>query len=259
MNGTDALLTTRQLQELLQVDRITIYRMLNDGRLQGFKVGGQWRFSRQAIEGWLREQQDGLEATASPAAAGELSSPHSLPLSCTQAIQDIFAEALGVGAVTTTMEGAPLTARSNTCQFCDLIHSTETGRQRCADAWRAATAGPPRSPSRLSPCYAGLSLAWNGIQVQGELVAAIFAGQFLVRPPERDTWLERMAELSAVTGLDASRLEAAWAGVPVLDGDRQRQVCRLLGRVAATLSEIGEERGRLLGRLQRIAEMTAYR
>lgn len=51
----DDLLTTRQLQELLQVDRITIYRMLNDGRLQGFKVGGQWRFSRQAVELWLRD------------------------------------------------------------------------------------------------------------------------------------------------------------------------------------------------------------
>ena len=57
MNDRDTLLTARQLQELLQVDRITIYRMLSDGRLEGFKVGGQWRFSRQAIQGWLKEQQ----------------------------------------------------------------------------------------------------------------------------------------------------------------------------------------------------------
>jgi hypothetical protein len=37
MDATDALLATRQLQELLQVDRITICRMLDDGRLEGFK------------------------------------------------------------------------------------------------------------------------------------------------------------------------------------------------------------------------------
>ena len=49
----DDLLTTRQLQDLLQVDRITIYRMLHDGRLRGFKVGGQWRFSRTAIRSWI--------------------------------------------------------------------------------------------------------------------------------------------------------------------------------------------------------------
>lgn len=46
----DDLLTTRQLQDLLRVDRITIYRMLNDGRLRGFKVGGQWRFSPREVE-----------------------------------------------------------------------------------------------------------------------------------------------------------------------------------------------------------------
>ncbi len=50
----DDLLTTKQLRDLLQVDRITIYRMLYDGRLHGFKVGGQWRFSRQEIEAWLQ-------------------------------------------------------------------------------------------------------------------------------------------------------------------------------------------------------------
>ena len=49
-------MTTKQLVELLQLDRTTIYRMLSAGRLPGFKVGGRWRFSRQEIEAWLRER-----------------------------------------------------------------------------------------------------------------------------------------------------------------------------------------------------------
>lgn len=254
MNDRDTLLTARQLQELLQVDRITIYRMLSDGRLEGFKVGGQWRFSRQAIQDWLKGQQINPEE-ARPN-AGMQPSPQSLPLGCTQAIQDIFAEALGVGAVTTTMQGAPLTTVSNSCEFCDLVLGTETGRQRCLDSWRAAAAAPHTYSPRLAPCHAGLSFAWGGIPVQGELVAATFAGQILLQPPDLDDWLGRAAELSAATGLSAGRLTAALASVPVLDRDRQVQVCRLLGRVAGTLAEIGEERFRLLGRLQRIAEMT---
>ena len=48
----------------------------------------------------------------------------------------------------------------------------------------------------------------------------------------------------------------ALASVPVLDRDKRETIRRLLGRVAGTLAEIGEERFRLLGRLQRIAEMT---
>ena len=79
MDGIDALLTTRQLQDLLQVDRITIYRMLSDGRLQGFKVGGQWRFSRHAIERWLQEQQSSLAATGPAIDAGELHPSRNLP------------------------------------------------------------------------------------------------------------------------------------------------------------------------------------
>ncbi len=41
------LLTTREVQELLKVDRITIYRMLQDGRLHGMKIGQQWRFPKR--------------------------------------------------------------------------------------------------------------------------------------------------------------------------------------------------------------------
>ena len=69
---TGDLLTTRQLQELLQVDRVTIYRMLSDGRLTGFKVGGQWRFSRHEIEKWLQEQRATPDVGESPGETGEL-------------------------------------------------------------------------------------------------------------------------------------------------------------------------------------------
>ena len=118
VRSVDDLLTTRQLQELLQVDRITIYRMLNDGRLQGFKVGGQWRFSRREIETWLQEQQNRLDIESMPPPGGTIApSPKSLPLSCIQAIQDVCAEALDIAAVTTELDGSPLTEVSNSCDF----------------------------------------------------------------------------------------------------------------------------------------------
>jgi excisionase family DNA binding protein len=259
MTDADTLLTTRQLQDLLQVDRITIYRMLNDGRLQGFKVGSQWRFSRQAIEQWLQEQQASLEVTESPRAADEARpSPESLPISCIQAIQGIFAEALGVGTITTAVDGAPLTTISNSCKFCNLILSTEAGRDRCINSWRVATAERQEATPHLAICHAGLNYVWGRIEIRGEFVAATHAGQFLNHPPGDNDWLGRIAELSTATGVEADRLRGALASVPVLDRDKREQVPRLLRRVAETFSEIGEERLSLLGRLQRIAEMTQY-
>lgn len=256
MDDTDKLLTTKQLQDLLQVDRITIYRMLNDGRLQGFKVGGQWRFSRRDIEQWIREQRASLQVREPPTTDSELHpSPEALPISCIQAIQNIFAEALGVGAVTTAVNGTPITTIANLCEFCERILDTEGGQQRCVHSWRAAAQSVGSTP-QLAICHAGLCYVWGRILIQGEFVAAIHAGQFLDRPPEDGDWPRRIAELAAATGLDPTELRSCLERVPVLDERRREQVPRLLQRTAVTFSEIGEERLSLLGRLRRISEIT---
>ncbi len=265
----DALLTVRQLQDLLQVDRITIYRMLDDGRLRGFKVGGQWRFSRQAIEGWLHEQQANLEAIEPPEVPVVSShlpaSPDALPSSCIQAIQDIFAQALGVAAVTTAPDGTPITPIANSCRFCNLILATKAGRQRCVSSWRAAATeqGSAVSPaagsrSQIATCHAGLCYVWDRIEVGDQVVAAVHAGQFLTCSPAEAGRPADLTELAMATGLKVPEMEAALALVPILDPDRQQQVTHLLQRMATTFSEIGAERLNLLGRLRHIAEITGY-
>jgi len=254
----DELLTTRQLQDLLQVDRITIYRMLKDGRLEGFKVGGQWRFARQAIARWLQEQQADLDVPEPPSAVADLQpSPEALPLSCIQAIQDIFAEILGVGTVTTALDGTPLTPVAHSCEFCNLILNTQAGLQRCCTSWQTSISRHNTTP-KPTICHAGLHYFWRLIEVQGEFVAATYAGQFLDAPPAGDEWAARIAELAAATGLDEQRLHQALARVAVLDAPREQQVSRLLHRVTTIFAEIGEERLNLLGRLRRIAEITGY-
>ena len=44
------LLTARQVQQLLRVDKSTVYRMASDGRLPAIKVGKQWRFPADEID-----------------------------------------------------------------------------------------------------------------------------------------------------------------------------------------------------------------
>jgi excisionase family DNA binding protein len=249
----DDLLTTRQLESLLKVDRITIYRMLEDGRLRGFKVGGQWRFSRAEVDSWLRGQRSTAElADDQPANAAERA-PSPLPVPCVQAIQSVFAEALDVGAVTTDMNGTPLTEVSNACAFCDLVRSTEAGRAGCAASWRRAERGA------LRPCHAGLLCAGARVVV-GDGPAAVAVGcQFAAQPSngERPAWLADLPALAARLGLDAAELEAAAAGVRLVPPEQLPRVTRTLRHVADTFTEIGRERQALLGRLQRIAEITA--
>ena len=250
----DDLLTTRQLQDLLRVDRITIYRMLNDGRLRGFKVGGQWRFSQREIEAWLEEQQagPGRISALSPSVETSLPSSHVLPMTCIQAIQGVCAEALDIAVVTTAPDGIPLDGLSNSCDFCNLILSTEAGRQRCAESWRQQPDG------QFHPCHAGLLCASLPIVVGGQPVALAAACQFTLPGPNGDTpsWQSNLPELAAGLGLAEAKLRAAVDSVQVIPANSQLRISRLLRRVADTFSQIGQERVNLLGRLEKIAEMS---
>ena len=254
MPAVEDLLTAKQLQDLLKVDRITIYRMLSDGRLTGFKVGGQWRFSRRQIESWLQERQTSPEAA--PEAVDELpSDSQALPLHCVQAIQSIYAEALDVAAVTTNPDGTPLTYVSNSCAFCDLILATEEGRRRCTAAWsRLAEPGWRASterPGQLRTCHAGLLCASAPVQVGGQWMANFAACQFVAQPLKIN-----LPALATDLGLAESDLQAAAASIRRAPEPTMARILGLVEQVAVTLGQIGQERLGLVSRLRRIAEIT---
>jgi excisionase family DNA binding protein len=52
----DKYLTVAELSEYLHIHRTTIYRMLREGKLPGFRIGSDWRFSLEAIKEWARDQ-----------------------------------------------------------------------------------------------------------------------------------------------------------------------------------------------------------
>jgi excisionase family DNA binding protein len=52
----DRYLTVTELSEYLNIHRTTIYRLLREGRLPGFRIGSDWRFSLKAIEEWVCDQ-----------------------------------------------------------------------------------------------------------------------------------------------------------------------------------------------------------
>ena len=50
------LMDLRELAAYLRLDRQTLYNWLHQRKLSGIKMGGVWRFNRQAIDRWLTEQ-----------------------------------------------------------------------------------------------------------------------------------------------------------------------------------------------------------
>ena len=58
---TSDLLTTGELADFLRVNRSTICRLAGRGELPAFRIGSDWRFSRQRIEAWLKSRNPAPE------------------------------------------------------------------------------------------------------------------------------------------------------------------------------------------------------
>jgi len=54
----EILLTTEQVARYLKVDKFTVYRLVTQGKIPAFKVGGQWRFKKNLIDAWLLEHSN---------------------------------------------------------------------------------------------------------------------------------------------------------------------------------------------------------
>ena len=53
MTSQDDILTLPEVAGLLKVAEKTVYGLAQKGDLPAFKVGGQWRFRRTAIDSWI--------------------------------------------------------------------------------------------------------------------------------------------------------------------------------------------------------------
>lgn len=244
----DELLTTKQVQEHLQVDRTTIYRMLKDGRLRGVKVGQQWRFPRSEVESIL-------SAPTAPMWEIPPLSREVLPIHCLQSIQDVSAETVEIGAIITDEEGLPITEISNSCTFCNLILSTESGQQACIESWRKLAHQHEKLPQFFT-CHAGFQYARARIETGGDTPAMFVAGQFFTSPPDPVARRAQIARLAEKHGLDAAELAAADRPEHVLSQATQGKISKWLQKLADTFALITLERADMLNRLQQIADLS---
>lgn len=244
------LLTVRDVQDLLRVDRITVYRMLKDGRLTGVKIGTHWRFARPQIDALLTAPR--TPAHPPLPAAGQV-----LPLHCVQLIQDVFAEVAEVSVVTTTPAGEPLTTVSRPGAFCTLLESSARGQAACRAIWRRIAAEGPE-PDGFVTCPAGLHWTGAPIAVDGTVVGAVIVGQFYAIPPDPQQEAARLAGLARTYHLDPGALQATARQIPVLDARKRAQIPAWVQTVAATFAEMSRERAALVNRLRSIAAMTNW-
>jgi excisionase family DNA binding protein len=244
----EELLTTKQVQELLQVDRTTIYRMINDGRLTGVKIGKQWRFPKGEVKALLSGVKK-IKPQDTPF------STDVLPLHCIQSIQDVFAEIGEIGSITVSPSGEPLTKMSNPSNFCNLILSTEKGRKGCMESWYQLSKQPTNHTGTFT-CHTGLQCIFARIEIYDRLSALLLACQFKtndVIEPENEEFISQLAKKF---NLDQNELLTAFEDIPIIDPYTKSRISKWLEKVANTFEDIGVERADLISRLKQISAMS---
>jgi excisionase family DNA binding protein len=54
--ATSPLMTVQEVAAYLAVNERTVYRLLKERDLPAFRVGGQWRFKAELIDGWMQKE-----------------------------------------------------------------------------------------------------------------------------------------------------------------------------------------------------------
>lgn len=196
------LLTAREVQDLLDVDKSTVYRMASDGRLPAVKVGRQWRFPADAIRS--RFALAPVENGGRPAGT--------LEAGLTQAIVDLTAEALGVMMVVTDAGGSPITSVANPCPRFVALAQDPAAVAECAEEWRGLAGDRELGPQFRRGRH-GFLCARSLVRSGNGTVAMVLAGGV------------------APDGEAADDLF-------VLDAERRRRVVSTLPRLAALFSDM---------------------
>ena len=241
------MLTAKDMQALLHVDRSTIYRMVEAGRLPALKVGKQWRFPKAQVDTWLEEQSatDSPTMPATPPVEFEANCnlAHLLPVDCVQLIQDTFADILGVMIVVTDMQGQPITQVSNACGVFQAISHQPDALQKCLQSWHALAHTIDLVP-KLTPSHLGLLCARAFIRLGPELKGMVVIGCIAPEnwPPNSDG----LAEIASDFGVTPAELHSHLNEVHTLNKDQQDKALSQVQKIADIMAHIITERKQMM-------------
>jgi excisionase family DNA binding protein len=248
-----SLLTTKQVQELFRVDRSTIYRMAEDGRLPAVKVGRQWRFPADRVESLLGQPEESAEPVAdSIGGNGSVSLDTVLPPDTAQAVADLAADLFGVMAVVTDMSGRALTTVSNPCGYFTSVFNAVYTPDRCSEGWRRLGEEIDLEP-RFLPSHLGFLCARSFIRIGPNL-----AGMVIVGGVAPEVWPPSPTDIEAVaveTGTPLDVINDHINEVYWIDTSHQDWIVRNLSRVSDLISHLADGHGRLVQKLDAIATL----
>jgi len=175
------LLTARQVQEILHIDRSTVYRMAETGRLPAIRVGKQWRFRADEILAVVadgspsRVPVQSYDAPASHDPGSSVGGTVNVNRAAAEAVTAVAAELLGVMMLVTDMDGHQITPIANPCPWFTEHGDDPEVLATCIDEWHQLAENHRFDPE-FRVGAAGFECARVFIRSGRELTGMVLAG-----------------------------------------------------------------------------------
>lgn len=153
-----------------------------------------------------------------------------------QKIQDAYAEATGLAAITVDFRGNPITKYSNFSPFCNLVRSNPQHVDICykCDAYGGLEAAR-RGTSYIYRCHAGLVDFAVPIIVKGQLLGSMLVGQVKIHDDEErelDSIVKQTPQL-----LTDPQLKEEYVKIPVISFQKIKAAADMMFHVINNLYE----------------------
>lgn len=156
-----------------------------------------------------------------------------------QSLQDAFAKATGMAALTTDKNG-PVTQLSCPTDFCmNYTRKSSVGCERCnlCDLKGGEQASKTGRPA-VYYCHGGLVDFASPIIVNGEQIGSLIGGQVLTEEPD----LDKFRAIAKEIDVDPDEYVEAVKKVPIVSEEKVNNAAELLFKMAQALSQVGYEK-----------------
>lgn len=162
-----------------------------------------------------------------------------IDLALLQQLQDSFAQAMDVAAVTVDKNGNTITQTSNFSTVCNMIRSTETGLRRCqqCDAEGGRIAHDQQKPYAYK-CAGGLLDAAAPIIIDGHYAGCILCGQ-VIPSEDREDFIQDIIALNIPLGLPKEEFEEEVRKTEPLSRKRFEAAVEMLSLTANNIIQNG--------------------
>lgn len=153
-----------------------------------------------------------------------------------QKFQDSFSDMTGMAALTTEVDGKPVTEGSNFTDYCmKYTRCSEVGRSMCEECDRYGAEVTMRTGKFTTyVCHSGLIDFSSPVIIDGQMVGCFIGGQVLSEPPDEAFIREIARDLE----IDEDEYWEAIKKVPILPKEQIEKAAQYLYRISSVLSDM---------------------